>query len=139
HVEFLSALPLTPSGKVDRHALPKPTTLTSPAGSAEAMPPRNLLELQLIRLWRRLFQREDIGRQDNFFELGGHSLLAARLATEIDKLLGCKLPIAALFQSPTVESLPRRLTRENGAQPPRTRVPLRPLGSHPPLRLVPGD
>src|SRR5205823_4278451 len=78
HVEFLSALPLTPSGKVDRHALPKPTTLTSPAGSAEAMPPRNLLELELIRLWRRLFQREDIGRQDNFFELGGHSLLAAR-------------------------------------------------------------
>src|SRR5205809_2658416 len=72
HVEFLSALPLTPSGKVDRRALPMPT-LTAAADSREVMPPRNLLELELIRLWRRLFQREDIGRQDNFFELGGHS------------------------------------------------------------------
>ncbi|PYJ33551.1 MAG: non-ribosomal peptide synthetase [Verrucomicrobia bacterium] len=138
HVEFLSALPLTPSGKVDRHALPKPTTLTSPAGSAEAMPPRNLLELELIRLWRRLFQREDIGRQDNFFELGGHSLLAARLATEIDKLLGRKLPIAALFQSPTVESLTRRLTRENWAPSWSSLVPLQPAGSQPPLFFAHG-
>ena len=137
HVEFLSALPLTPSGKVDRRALPKPT-LTSAAGSGEAMPPRNLLELELIRLWRRLFQREDIGRQDNFFELGGHSLLAARLATEIDKLLRCKLPIAALFQSPTVESLTRRLTRENWAPPWSSLVPLQPLGSQPPLFFVHG-
>jgi pimeloyl-ACP methyl ester carboxylesterase len=137
HVEFLSALPLTPSGKVDRHALPKPT-LTSPAGSGEAMPPRNLLELELIRLWRRLFQREDIGRQDNFFELGGHSLLAARLATEIDKLLGRKLPIAALFQSPTVESLSCRLTGENWAPPWSSLVPLQPAGSQPPLFFVHG-
>jgi len=137
HVEFLSALPLTPSGKVDRRALPKPK-LTSPAGSGEAMPPRNLLELELIRLWRRLFQREDIDCQDNFFELGGHSLLAARLATEIDKLLGCKLPIAALFQSPTVESLTRRLTRENWVPPWSSLVPLQPLGSQPPLFFVHG-
>src|SRR6266516_19965 len=137
HVEFLSALPLTPSGKVDRRALPKPK-LTSPAGSGEAMPPRNLLELELIRLWRRLFQREDIDCQDNFFEIGGHSLLAARLATEIDKLLGCKLPIAALFQSPTVESLTRRLTGENWAPPWSSLVPLQPLGAQPPLFFVHG-
>jgi len=137
HVEFLSALPLTPNGKVDRRALPKPT-LTGAAASGEVMPPRNLLELELIRLWRRLFQREDIGRQDNFFDLGGHSLLAARLATEIDKLLGCKLPIAALFQSPTVESLTRRLTRENWAPPWSSLVPLQPLGAKPPLFFVHG-
>jgi amino acid adenylation domain-containing protein len=137
HVEFLSALPLTPNGKVDRRALPKPT-LTGAADSGEVMPPRNLLELELIRLWRRLFQQEDIGRQDNFFELGGHSLLAARLATEIDKLLGCKLPIAALFQSPTVESLTRRLTGENWAPPWSSLVPLQPLGSKPPLFFVHG-
>ncbi|HMI17032.1 MAG TPA: amino acid adenylation domain-containing protein, partial [Bradyrhizobium sp.] len=137
HVEFLSALPLTPNGKVDRRALPKPT-LTAAADSGEVMPPRNLLELELIRLWRRLFQQEDIGRQDNFFELGGHSLLAARLATEIDKLLGCKLPIAALFQSPTVESLTRRLTGENWAPPWSSLVPLQPLGAKPPFFLAHG-
>src|SRR5947207_15273525 len=138
HVEFLSALPLTPHGKVDRRALPKPRRMTAAAGSGQVMPPRNLLELELIQLWRRLFRREDIGRQDNFFELGGHSLLAARLATEIDKLLGCKLPIAALFQSPTVESLTRRLTRENWAPPWSSLVPLQPLGSQPPLFSVHG-
>jgi amino acid adenylation domain-containing protein len=137
HVEFLSALPLTPNGKVDRRALPKPT-LTAAADSREVMPPRNLLELELIRLWRRLFQREDIDCQDNFFELGGHSLLAARLATEIDKLLGCKLPIAALFQSPTVESLTRRLTDKKWAPPWSSLVPLRPAGSQPPLFFVHG-
>src|SRR5205814_2240329 len=137
HVEFLSALPLTPNGKVDRRALPMPT-LTAAADSREVMPPRNLLELGLIRLWRRLFQREDIGRQDNFFELGGHSLLASQLASEIYKLLGCKLPIAALFQSPTVESLTRRLTRENWAPPWSSLVPLQPLGSQPPLFSVHG-
>ncbi|HMH62944.1 MAG TPA: alpha/beta fold hydrolase, partial [Bradyrhizobium sp.] len=137
HVEFLSALPLTPNGKVDRRALPKPT-LTAAADSGEVVPPRNLLELELIRLWRRLFQQEDIGRQDNFFELGGHSLLAARLTTEIDKLLGCKLPIAALFQSPTVESLTRRLTGENWAPPWSSLAPLQPLGAKPPFFLVHG-
>ncbi len=110
----LDALPLTPSGKVDRPALPKPT-LTSSAGSREVMPPRNLLELELIRLWRRLFQREDIDRQDNFFALGGHSLLAERLAAEIKNRFGIELPRAALFQSPTIESLARRMTEESWA------------------------
>jgi thioesterase domain-containing protein/acyl carrier protein len=100
--------------------------------------PANLLELELIRLWRRLFQREDIGRHDNFFDLGGHSLLATRLATEIENLLGCKLPIAALFQSPTVESLTRRLTAENWAPPWSSLVPLQPQGSKPPLFFVHG-
>ncbi|PYU98246.1 MAG: non-ribosomal peptide synthetase, partial [Acidobacteria bacterium] len=135
-IEFLPALPLTPTGKVDRRALPEPTMKV--AAGVEVLPPRNLLELELIRLWRRLFQREDIDCQDNFFALGGHSLLATRLATEIDKLLGCKLPIAALFQSPTVESLTRRLTRENWAPPWSSLVPLQPLGSQPPLFFVHG-
>jgi amino acid adenylation domain-containing protein len=137
HVEFLSTLPLTPSGKVDRRALPKPT-LAAAGSSGEMMPSRNLLELELIRLWRRLFQREGIGRQDNFFDLGGHSLLAARLAAEIDKLLGCKLPIEALFQSPTVESLTRRLTEENWAPPWNSLVPLQPQGAKPPFFFVHG-
>jgi thioesterase domain-containing protein/acyl carrier protein len=100
--------------------------------------PANLLELELIRLWRRLFQRENIGRRDNFFDLGGHSLLAARLATEIDKLLGCKLPIAFLFQSPTVESLTCRLTGENWAPPWSSLVPLQPLGSETPVFCIHG-
>jgi amino acid adenylation domain-containing protein len=134
---WLDQLPLTPNGKVDRKAMPAPgTNIGVTPGDMDQ--PANLLELELIRLWRRLFQRENIGRHDNFFDLGGHSLLAARLATEIDKLLGCKLPIAVLFQSPTVESLTCRLTGENWAPPWSSLVPLQPMGSELPVFCVHG-
>jgi amino acid adenylation domain-containing protein len=136
----LEHLPLTPNGKVDRRALPTPQQERASIGRTpvETDQPANLLELELIRLWRRLFQREDIGRHDNFFDLGGHSLLAARLAIAIDNLLGCKLPIPALFQSPTIESLSRRLTDEHWAPLWSSLVPLQPLGDKPPLFLTHG-
>ena len=134
---WLDQLPLAASGKMNRKALPAPE---AGAGniSDESSQPVNLLELELLRIWRRLFQREDIGRQDNFFALGGHSLMAARMAAEIDKHFGSKLPIAALFQSPTVESLARRFTDENWAPPWSSLVPLQPQGSKPPIFLVHG-
>jgi amino acid adenylation domain-containing protein len=134
---WLDQLPLTASGKMNRKALPAPE---AGAGniSNESGQPVSLLELELTRIWRRLFQREDIGRRDNFFALGGHSLMAARMAAEIDKRLGGKLPIAALFQSPTIESLARRLTDENWAPLWSSLVPLQPQGSRPPLFLVHG-
>ncbi len=134
---WLDQLPLTPNGKVDRKAMPAPETDIG-AAPGDTNQPANLLELELSRLWRRLFQREDIGRHDNFFDIGGHSLLATRLATEIDKLLGCKLPIAALFQSPTIESLARRLTGGNWAPPWSSLVPLQPMGSKPPVFCIHG-
>ncbi len=134
---WLDKLPLTLNGKLDRKALPAPQAGVK-GRPAETDQPTNILELQLLRLWHRLFHREDIGRHDNFFDLGGHSLLAARLATEIDQLLGCKLPIAALFQSPTVESLTRRLTAENWVPAWKSLVPLQPLGAKPPFFLVHG-
>ena len=135
-IEFLPALPLTPTGKVDRRALPEPTMKA--AAGVEALPPRNLLELELTRLWQQLFQRQDIGRHDNFFALGGHSLLVAGLASEIKNRLGIELPIAALFQSPTIESLARRLTEENWAPTWNSLVPVQPFGSRPPLFFAHG-
>ena len=134
---WLDRLPLTPNGKVDRKALPVPSagSVSTPGGPK---PPGNLLELELVRLWRRLFQREDIGTQDNFFELGGHSLLAARLAAQIDQRLGCKLPIATLFQTPTIELLARRMADENWVPAWSSLVPLHPQGSRPPLFLIHG-
>jgi amino acid adenylation domain-containing protein len=133
----LNALPLTPSGKVNHRALPAPERSNGGA-TGEDIQPINLLELELIRIWQRLFQRDDIGRQDNFFALGGHSLLATRLTAEIDKLLSYKLPIAALFQSPTIESLARRLNDGDCVPPWSSLVPLQPNGSKPPLFFVHG-
>jgi len=132
---WLDRMPLSPNGKVDRKALPEPKQNDATA-RLETSEPVNLLELRLISIWRRLFQREDIDRHDNFFDLGGHSLLAARLAAEIDKLLGCNLPIAVLFQSPTIESLSRKLTGEDRAPAWSSLVPLQAQGSKPPLFFV---
>jgi len=137
HFVWLDRLPLTPNGKLDRKALRAPETSDGSKPDLKSRP-INMLELELIRIWRRLFQREGISRRDNFFALGGHSLLAARLAAEIDKLLKCKLPIATLFQSPTIESLARRLADNNWAPPWSSLVPLQPLGSKPPLFFVHG-
>ena len=132
------ALPLNPNGKVDRKALLAMETSSSGDAPSAASQPINLLELELIRIWRRLFQRENIDRRDNFFALGGHSLLAVRLAAEMDKRFKCKIPIATLFQSPTIELLARRLTDENWAPAWTSLVPLQSQGSKPPLFLVHG-
>ena len=134
---WLDQLPVTPNGKVDRKALQVPDT---PGGdsSGNKDQPVNLLEHELLRLWQRLFQCEDIGRHDNFFDLGGHSLLAARLATEIDSLLGCRLPIPTLFQSPTIATMAERITAENWAPPWASLVPLQPEGEEPPVFCIHG-
>ena len=135
---WLDQLPLTASGKVDRKALPAPDS--GIVGAADqSHQPINLLELQLTRIWQRLFGRDDIGRQDNFFDLGGNSLLATRLAAQIDKLLSCKLAIATLFQSPTIESLARRLNEEDWMPPWSSLVPLQPHGAKPPLFFIHGQ
>jgi acyl carrier protein len=127
---WLDQLPLTLNGKLDRKGLPAPETNDGDVPNA-ASRPINLLELELIRIWQRLFQQENIDRRDNFFALGDHSLMAARLAVEIDKLFKCKLPIAALFQSSTVELLARRLTEEKWAPAWSSLVPLQSQGSKP--------
>lgn len=136
--QWLERLPLTASGKVDRRALPAPD-IDGEAEAAANAPPGTLLELELHRIWQRLLGRAHIGLQDNFFELGGNSLLAARLAAQIDRLLGCSLPIATLFQSPTIESLARRLSSEAWMPPWSSLVPLQTQGTRPPLFFVHGQ
>ena len=135
--QLLPALPLTPNGKIDRRALPE-LAATSAAPIAEVVLPRNRLELELAHLWQRLFNRSNIGCRDNFFELGGHSLLAARVMNEIEVLLGRKLPIAALFQSPTIELLAARLSVSDWSPQWSSLVPLQPSGAKPPLFIPHG-
>jgi amino acid adenylation domain-containing protein len=98
---WLRALPLTVSGKLDRRALPEPHW----AGESAYHPPRGPVEERLARLWQELLGVPRVGRQDSFFELGGDSLLAVRLFSEIRRLTGHDLPLAALFRFGTVENL----------------------------------
>jgi thioesterase domain-containing protein/acyl carrier protein len=108
---FLESLPLTPSGKVNRRALPEPDSV--PQKLEETfVAPRNDLELQLTQIWQRIFGIQQIGIKDNFFELGGHSLLAVRLLSEIQNDLGKNLPLATFFAAQTIEQLATVLAQD---------------------------
>ncbi|MCP3169610.1 non-ribosomal peptide synthetase [Myxococcus qinghaiensis] len=100
----LDSLPLTPSGKVNRRALPAPEGEVT-ARSVERVPPRTSLELQLVRAWEETLGLHPVGIREDFFELGGHSLLAVRLLGRIRELTGRALPVATLFQGATVERI----------------------------------
>ncbi|MBN9683565.1 MULTISPECIES: non-ribosomal peptide synthetase [unclassified Corallococcus] len=99
----MERLPLTPSGKVNRKALPAPEAGREPTRAVVG--PRTPLELQLVRIWEEVLGVQPIGVHDNFFELGGHSLLTLRVQSAIHARLGRTLPVAALFQNATVEHL----------------------------------
>ncbi|MGL4883236.1 MAG: thioesterase domain-containing protein, partial [Waterburya sp.] len=102
HFVILDQFPLTPNGKIDRRALPAPEIETS---TENFIAPRNELEQKLALIWQEILNLEAISVQDNFFELGGHSLLAVQLFDKIEKTFERKLPLATLFQAPTIETL----------------------------------
>jgi thioesterase domain-containing protein/acyl carrier protein len=130
----LPALPKTPNGKVDRRALSAlgQETNASAQGSLSLGDPE---ELQLAMLWEDLLDVRPIGRHDNFFELGGHSLLAVRMLAQIAQLFGRRLPLASLFQAPTVAQLVELLRREEHYTWDAA-IPIQPRGARPPLFCV---
>ncbi|MBD2814424.1 amino acid adenylation domain-containing protein [Xenorhabdus sp. Flor] len=103
----LDAFPLTPNGKLDRRALPMPEqdafarqVYTAPQGETE---------IALAAIWSELLGIEQISRYDNFFALGGHSLLAVRVMNRI-AAFGVKLPLVALFTSPSLASFAEKIS-----------------------------
>lgn len=133
----LEAFPLTPNGKVDRKRLPNPAQMAASAGPTY-LAPRTALEQQLTQIWEYVLGRQPIGIGDNFFEIGGHSLAAARLFVQIETLLGRTLPLATLFQAPTIEQLARIMGDEDWESPWSCLVPIQPGGSRPPFFCVHG-
>lgn len=131
------ALPLTASGKVDRRLLETaaPVTVSSPA-DAGRLQARDELEYQLCKIWERILETEAVGIQDSFFDLGGHSLLAVRLFMEIEEVLDIKLPVASLFQAPTVAQQ-AAMIRERRIPPDTSSiVPLQMHGTKPPFFCI---
>jgi thioesterase domain-containing protein/acyl carrier protein len=124
---LLPALPLTPSGKLDRRALPEPER-------AAAVPPRDLQELALVRLWEEILNVRPVGVSDDFFELGGHSLLAVRLMVRIREQFRRELPLASLFRARTIENL-AALLRQEGEAPSRSAL----VEITPPVAAAGGD
>jgi len=101
---FLDALPLNPNGKVNRHALPGPGN-ARPELSSPFAAPRNSTEKQLATVWTEVLSLDQVGIHDNFFDLGGHSLAATRVVSRVVKAFQLKLPLKALFESPTIADM----------------------------------
>ncbi|HLL46016.1 MAG TPA: amino acid adenylation domain-containing protein, partial [Longimicrobiaceae bacterium] len=128
-LSVLDAMPLTAHGKTDRRALP------APDGAGAHAPPRTPTEQVLAGLWAGLLGLERVGRDDGFFALGGHSLLATRLTARVRGALGVELPMRAVFESPTLAELARRVDGARAADEGMEAPPIRPAPRDGPLPL----
>jgi thioesterase domain-containing protein/acyl carrier protein len=134
---FLEQFPMTANKKVDRGALPPPSIEHRSGGSSHVQP-RNGMEVQLTALWQQVLEVQEIGVHDNFFDLGGHSLKAAQLFFQLETVFEKHLPLATLFQAPTIAELAEVLTRANWTPPWQSLVAIQPSGSATPIFMVPG-
>ena len=101
----LEALPLGPSGKVNRAMLPAPAEIVR----ERSVPPRTALEASIAKIWCRVLEIDVLGVEDDFFELGGHSLKATQIVFAIQEELGMSVTLTDVFRHPRVEALARAL------------------------------
>jgi acyl carrier protein len=109
----LESIPLTPNGKVDKRALPKPdldgiTTLNYVA-------PQTELQTQLVEVWQDVLSIQKIGIQDDFFELGGQSIIAMRTISAIRKQLNFELGVRELFTYRNILDLSNYFEQQSSA------------------------
>ncbi|MCP4660645.1 MAG: amino acid adenylation domain-containing protein, partial [bacterium] len=128
---FLEALPLLPSGKVNRAVLPAPERH---GAEAEFVAPSGPTEELLAGIWAAVLDLDRIGAEDNFFELGGHSLLATQVISRLRDVFGVELPLHQLFEAPTVARLAPAITAARALRG-RVAPPLRPQARHADLPL----
>ncbi|MCL4176655.1 MAG: amino acid adenylation domain-containing protein [Verrucomicrobia bacterium] len=106
----LEVFPLTPSGKVDRQRMPAPEpSRLELAGGYQ--PPQTPTQKAVAKIWAEVLGLTHVGIHDNFFHLGGNSLLAVQAIARMGQAFGVELPVAGLFDSPTIalaaEELPQ--------------------------------
>ena len=131
----METLPLTRNGKIDRANLP-PLDGIAIVDYRQFVAPRNYVERGLQAIWQELLETRPIGIHDDFFAVGGHSLLAAKLLARIEHEFNRRIPLAAMFPAPTIESLAARIMGITKDPEVPGIEPLQPLGSLPPLFVV---
>ena len=104
----LAELPLTPSGKVDRAALPLPQS-TRPELESDYVLSQSPIEEGLVRIWEETLGVNRVGVNDNYFSLGGDSLSATQAVSRINEAFGIELPVRQLLESPTAKAVAMRV------------------------------
>ncbi|HMR84063.1 MAG TPA: amino acid adenylation domain-containing protein, partial [Niabella sp.] len=130
---MLEELPLTANGKVDHRKLPVPEI-----EQQKYIAPQTEEEVLLARIWSEIFNREQIGVYDDFFNLGGHSMIAIKVMAKIEEVTGIRLPIATLFEAPTIKGLAKRIAGKTESHINRVLVPIKENGTRPPVYLIHG-
>jgi amino acid adenylation domain-containing protein len=130
----VASIPLTASGKVNFKELPAPQI----AAESFYIAPRDSIEQELLKIWEEVLNVHPISMGSNFFDLGGHSLLAVRLLNKVESVFGVRLPIATIFQSPSVEEMTLVLNGEIAPPDWSVVIPIQRAGSQRPLFLVHG-
>ena len=113
--ELLQAMPLTPSGKLDRRSLPK-VSHERPILEQEFIAPSTTMEKQLAKIWTELLQIDRVGINDNFFDLGGNSLLSVKVALRIKSEIGAFFDLVSLYQYPTIKTCAQYLEQQGGEE-----------------------
>src|SRR5262249_34416669 len=132
----LLSLPLTPSGKVDRRALPSPELASAPASPA-VRAPRTPFEEIVVGAFREALRSPAVGVDDAFFAAGGPSLLAAQVVARSEAWWGIALALRAVFEAPTAAGLAERVEASLGAeQGARPALVARPSGAAAPLSFA---
>jgi amino acid adenylation domain-containing protein/thioester reductase-like protein len=108
----LDSFPLTPNGKVDRRALPSPSS-DRPQLNTEFVAPKTLLERELATLWSKVLEIDEIGVNDSFLDLGGDSLRLIQLTSQIEASYSVSVSIADFFEVPTISGLLRQIQKSD--------------------------
>ena len=126
-VVALDRLPVTPNGKLDRRALPAPSSRRDDLGGRYLAPDGDL-EQAISRIWADVLGVDRVGANDNFFDLGGSSFLLARVRARVEQLVGRPVPMVVLLQFAQVRSLSAHLAA--GGDGPAPPEPARPDAVH---------
>ena len=108
----IEKIPLTPNGKADVKSLPIPEQVVKKDQSTTNNIEADIIEEELLKLWKELLGIENIGLSDNFFDLGGNSLLMGRLQMRVNQSFNESISIVDLFQYPTVSALAKFISRK---------------------------
>ncbi|MBC6424534.1 MAG: hypothetical protein GDA43_26195 [Hormoscilla sp. SP5CHS1] len=106
---LLDGLPLSANGKVDRRALPSPTSMR-PELAIHYVMPQTESEKLIAAVWQDVLELEKVGIGDNFFDLGGNSLLTVQVQSKLSDIFQRELSIVELFTFPTIQELAQHLS-----------------------------